>query len=175
MSARDSRLRPGVAAAAPRDRPVARAAVGRSPILLIFSISLAIAGVLAGAAWWMHVRATRPPPRPPLSGEARSYLPNIVASDARMSAAETGLGSTQTYLDARVRNQGAKTVRELDLQLEFVDMLNQVVLRHTAHPITASGPPLQPGESRPFRVIFDHMPSEWNQAPPSMTPVYAAF
>lgn len=150
-------------------------AAGRSPILLIFSISLAIAGLLAGVAWWMHLRATRPAVRPPLSDEARRYFALIEVSDARMSAAETGLGSTQTYLDARVTNRGGRAVRELDLQLEFVDLLNQVVLRRTAHAVKRSDSPLQPGESRPFRVIFDHMPAEWNQAPPSMTPSYASF
>ena len=46
-----------------------------------------------------------------------------------------------TYLDAQVTNKGTKTVRRLDVDLTFVDMLNQVVLRETAHPVT---PPHHP-------------------------------
>ena len=174
MTAPHSSLRAGAAAAAylPRE---AGAAHGRSPILLIFSISAVIAGSLAGIAWWMHLRATRPVTRPPLSQEARNYLPHLVVTGARMSAAETGLGSTQTYLDARIANRGARAVREVDLSLAFADLLNQVVMRRTAHPVKASDPPLKPGESRPFRVVFEEMPPEWNQAPPAMTPVYVAF
>jgi hypothetical protein len=172
---RARRSRPAESAKAIHPRDSTRAADGRSPILLIFSISLVIAASLAGVAWWMHVKATRPVVRPPLTNEARNYLPNLVLSDARMSAAETGIGSTQTYLDARVSNRGTRPVRELDVRLEFVDLLNQVVLQRTVHSITASEPPLEPGESRPIRVIFETMPAEWNQAPPAMTPVYVSF
>src|SRR5439155_1459537 len=63
----------------------------------------------------------------------------------------------------------------LDLQLEFVDMLNQVVLRETAHAITSRTPPLKPGEKRAFRVSFDHMPAYWSQAPPAITVKYLGF
>lgn len=142
---------------------------------MIFGICIVIAGVLAAGAWFMHVRLSRPVVRPPMSPEAQAYLGEITVSDAHMSAAETGLGSNVTYLDARVSNNGARAVREIDLQLDFVDMLNQVVLRKTAHPLTATGPPLRPGESRLFRVTFDYMPAEWNQGLPVMKPIYVSF
>ncbi len=56
-----------------------------------------------------------------------------------------------------------------------VDTLNQVVLRETAHTITSRTPPLKPGEKRAFRVSFDHMPADWNQAPPTITVKYLGF
>jgi hypothetical protein len=98
-----------------------------------------------------------------------------MVSDARMSAAENFLGHTVTYLDAQVTNQGAKAVRQLELELVFVDMLNQVVLRETARPVTLRGPALQPGQTRAFRVSFEHMPADWNQAPPTITPKLVQF
>jgi hypothetical protein len=50
-----------------------------------------------------------------------------------------------------------------------------VVLRETAHAITLRTPPLKPGETRSFRVSFDHMPADWNQAAPTITVKYLGF
>jgi hypothetical protein len=107
--------------------------------------------------------------------EQKAYFPQLEFSDVHMSAAQNFLGSSVTYLDARVTNKGTKTVRRLDLDLTFVDTLNQVVLRERAHPVTGRTPPLKPGESRAFRVTFEHIPVDWNQAPPTMAPVYVQF
>ena len=148
---------------------------GRSLLPLIFGISAAIAVLLAGGAWLMHARLMRPEVRPPLSAEARSYLAQVSVTDAHMSAAETPLGTTETYLDAQVVNRGSRTVRELDLQLAFEDTMKQVVLQQVSSPVTENTAPLKPGEVRSLHVTFDHMPAEWNQAPPIFTPVYVEF
>ena len=110
-----------------------------------------------------------------LNAEEKNYLSRIEFSDTRMSAADNFLGDTVTYLDARVTNHGDKPLRRLDVQLEFVDTLNQVVLREVAHPVNARTPPLAPGQTRAFRVTFEHMPMDWNQAPPTLTPVVVRF
>jgi hypothetical protein len=107
--------------------------------------------------------------------EQKAYFRQLEFTDVHMSAAENFLGATVTYLDARMTNKGTKTVRRLDLDLTFVDTLNQVVLRERAHPVTQRTAPLHPGEGRAFRVTFEHMPAEWNQAAPAMTPVYLQF
>jgi hypothetical protein len=92
-----------------------------------------------------------------------------------MSAAETPLGTAVTYLDARLANKGSRTVRELDLRLDFVDLTGQMVLRRIVYPVSRRTAPLKPGEVRDLHVTFDHMPAEWNQAPPAFTPVYVSF
>ncbi len=110
-----------------------------------------------------------------LTPEEKAYPSQIHFSDLRMSAADNFLGDTVTYLDARVSNEGDKPVRRLDVQLEFVDTLNQVVLRELARPINPRTPPLAPGQTRAFRVTFEHMPVDWNQAPPTLTPIVVRF
>ena len=110
-----------------------------------------------------------------LSEEQKAYLQQIAITEARMSAAENFLGHTVTYLDARVSNKGGKGVRQLELELVFVDTLNQVVLRETVRPITPHTPPLPPGQTRSFQVSFEHLPLEWNQAPPTITPLFVEF
>ena len=131
--------------------------------------------LVAGGAWLMHARLTRPLVRPRLSAEARGYLAQIAVTDARMSAAETPLGTTETYLDARVVNSGSRTVRQLDLQLDFQDTMSQVVLQQVSRPVTGETAPLGPGQVRSLHITFDHMPAEWNQAPPVFTPLYVEF
>ena len=107
--------------------------------------------------------------------EQKAYFRQLEFTDLHMSAAQNFLGDSVTYLDARVRNAGTKTVRRLDLDLTFVDTLNQVILRERVYPVSARTPPLKAGESRAFRVTFEHIPVDWNQAAPTMTPVYVQF
>ena len=152
---------------------------GVSFLIIMLFMGVLLAGVVAAV---LLVQ------RPPLSGtasaiaagqvpslEQKAYFGSLEFSDLHMSAAENFLGNTVTYLDGRVGNQGTKTLRRLDVELDFVDTLNQVVLRETAHPLTNRAAPLRPGEARPFRVTFEHMPVDWNQAPPTITPVCAEF
>ncbi|MBI1983283.1 MAG: hypothetical protein HYS61_03700, partial [Acidobacteria bacterium] len=100
---------------------------------------------------------------------------HIEVIGVRMSAAENFLGHTVTYLDAVVVNKGSRLVREIDLELVFVDTLYQVVLRETARPVSVRTPPLKPGESRAFQVSFERMPLDWNQGPPRITPTSVDF
>jgi hypothetical protein len=149
---------------------------GVSTLIIILSVALVLAGLIVGYVLLRPPASTGPAStRRVPSAEQKAYFTSLEFAELHMSAAENFLGTTVTYLDARVSNKGAKTVRHLDVELNFVDVLNQVVLRETAHPVTRRAPPLQPGETRPFRVTFEHMPMDWNQAPPSITPVYLEF
>lgn len=141
----------------------------------ILSATVALAVMVAALVLLLHLRSRPSETAEALSAEQKAYLQQIVVSDARMSAAENFLGHTVTYLDAQVTNKGAKAVRQLELELVFVDMLNQVVLRETARPVTLRGPALKPGQTRAFQVSFEHMPADWNQAPPTITPKLVQF
>ena len=110
-----------------------------------------------------------------LSEEQKSYLRHVVIANARMSAAENFLGHTVTYLDAELTNEGNRAVRQVELELVFVDTLNQVVLRETARPVTLRTAPLKPGEMRAFQITFDHLPLEWNHGTPAITPIHVGL
>lgn len=152
---------------------------GISTFVLILLVAVVMAVLLGAIILYWHAASRAGVPsgalRRNLSEEQKAYFPLLEFSDARMSAAQNFLGDTVAYLDARVTNKGTKVVRQLDLRLEFVDTLNQVVLRETARPVTARTAPLKPGESRPFRVTFEHMPADWNLAPPTITPTFVQF
>jgi hypothetical protein len=150
---------------------------GISTLNIILLVSVVLAALVAVLVIRQHHTASRPAAHggPVLNGEQQAYLSSLAFDDLRMSAAANFLGDTVTFLNATVTNKGARSVRRLDVELNFVDILNQVVLRETAHPLANRATPLQPGETQPFRVAFEHMPVDWNQAPPTVKAVYVEF
>ncbi len=144
-------------------------AEARSTWVYIAGAAAALAVVFAIYIVVQRTGRQTPPQSTALAEEERAYLREIVVTDAHMSAAENLAGGTVTYLDALVTNQGAKLVRQLEIQLEFHDALNQVVLREKARPVTLRTSPLKPGETRTFRASFEHLPADWNHAPPVIT------
>ena len=110
-----------------------------------------------------------------LNRNAAGRPPGIIIGKELAKPLGAFLGDTITYLDGSVTNNGSRPVRSLEVELNFVDTLNQVVLRETAHPLADRATPLQPGEAHAFRVTFDHMPVDWNQAPPRAKAVYVEF
>ena len=125
---------------------------GISTLIIILIVSVVLAGLVAVLVLQQHHAVSRPASagaaRPALSAEQKAYLASLVFADLHMSAAANFLGDTVTYLDGSVTNKGAKPVRRLDVELNFVDTLNQVVLRETAHPLADRATPLQPGETQ---------------------------
>jgi hypothetical protein len=146
-----------------------------TPILIVIAVVLLAAIIGALVLLRRDVSRSDAITPPPMGADEKAYLSQIGTADPHMSAAENFLGGTVTYLKARVTNNGTRPVRRLTLKLEFHDTLEQVVLRETAHPITPRTPPLRPGETRAFQVAFEHMPMEWNQGPPVITPDYVGF
>jgi hypothetical protein len=155
--------------------PEPGAVEGKPVSLYILIAAGALAVIMAGTILLTRRGSTGEPRDPALSEEQEAYLNQIEVTDARMSAAENFLGNTVTYLDAVVANKGSREVKLVELELVFVDTFYQVVLRETARAVTRRTPPLKPGETRAFQVTFEHMPIEWNQAPPRITPVSVEF
>lgn len=147
----------------------------RSSSVYILSAAAALAVVVTVALLLNRGGSPTSPARPTLNEGQKAFLAQVVITDASMSAAENFLGHTVTYLDAKVTNKGTKTIRQLDLEMTFVDTLGQVVLRETARPVASQMLPLKPGETRAFQVSFEHMPMDWNQAPPAIKPTSVQF
>ena len=150
---------------------------GITSLQIILIVAAVLAVLVVVWALRRHDAVSRPAPAAAgaLSPEQKAYASTLAFADLKMSAAANFLGNTVTYLDGTVTNNGTQTVRRLDVELNFVDMLNQVVLRETAHPLSGRSAPLAPGQSQGFRVAFEHMPMDWNQAPPSVKVLHVEF
>jgi len=136
---------------------------------------VALVAVLFGVLWLLA--------RDSHGGESAGpdpYAASLQLSDSHMSVAQNFVGATVIYLDGTAANRGDKTVTRATVRAEFKDSMGQVVLR--AEPplmMTAERPgysdtvdlsqsPLRAGQSRPFRLTFEGVPSAWNQQPPEL-------
>ncbi len=141
--------------------------------LAVSVVALAIAvGIYV---WIAHRRAHPKPDHPAMSAAERAYLPGIQVLSPKMSEANNFLGSTLDYLDFQLRNNGPKTLRQVGLTLTFMDPFGQVVLRQVVYPVTLETPELKPEAAEPLHLTFEHLPTEWNQGPPVITPTYVSF
>ena len=110
-----------------------------------------------------------------ITPEQKSYLANISFAGAKMSAASNFLGQRVIYLDAEVSNRGTRALTQVEISMEFADVLGQVILRERAGIFPPASLPLKAGETRPFQLFFDRIPSDWNQTPPRITVVGVQF
>lgn len=110
-----------------------------------------------------------------LTPEQKSYLSNLSFAGAKVSAATNFLEQRVIYLDAEVTNKGTRAVSQVEISMEFTDVLGQVILRERAGVLPPASLPLKAGETRAFQLFFDRMPSDWNQAPPRITPSSVQF
>lgn len=108
------------------------------------------------------------------------YAAQLVLSDIKMSESSSMAGTKVTYLDGRIANHGEKTVSGITVQVAFRDFTNQLAQKETT-PLnlirthepyvdtqSVSANPIKPGETREFRLIFDHLADSWNQQYPEV-------
>jgi hypothetical protein len=108
------------------------------------------------------------------------YAAKIQLSDLKMSAAENFVGASVTYVDGNVTNTGDKTVTRAIVHVVFKNSLDEVAQKEDVplRILQTSGPypeavdlsvsPLAPSQSKPFRLTFEHVSAEWNQAYPDL-------
>ena len=140
------------------------------PILLGLTLVVVVVGIAAFLLRTDSKIANAPP----------AYAANLKFSDMKMSAAENFVGSTVTYLDGTVTNSGDQTVSHAVVRVSFKDSLGQIVQAEEValRILQTSGPypeavdlraaPLAPAQSKPFRLIFEHVTADWNHEYPEL-------
>src|ERR1700739_2929686 len=109
-----------------------------------------------------------------------AYAANIKFSDLKMSAAENFVGDTVSYIDGTVTNSGPQTVTHVVVEVTFKDSMGQLAQRETVplRVLQTNGPypdavdlsvsPLGPGQSKPFRLTFEGISTQWNHEYPGL-------
>jgi len=106
------------------------------------------------------------------------YASQLTLSDIALSQSSNIAGSQITYVDGTITNHGNRTVDAVGVETIFhggtypqAQQTNLSLIR-TRDPYIdiepVSADPLKPGDSRPFRLIFDHVTPEWDQQPPAI-------
>jgi hypothetical protein len=133
-----------------------------NPTAIVIVALLVIGG---GAFWYLEKTADQREPGPVLTAEAKAYVKNLKLSEVEMKAKENTLKQAVVEITGRIANAGDRPVRLVELTCVFYDPYGQLVLRERV-PIVKS--PLEPGETRNFRLPFDTIPESWNQGMPQL-------
>jgi hypothetical protein len=140
------------------------------------AIGIAIAVVVAIVLILIFISRTEQ--KPPAN--RHPYSANIKLSDPKMSAAENFVGATVSYLDGTVTNAGNQTVTHAVVEVAFKDSMGQLAQREIVplRVLQTSGPypdavdlsvsPLAAGQSKPFRLTFEGISTQWNHEYPEL-------
>lgn len=140
-----------------------------------FSFALLVAAaavviVLGGFYLWpgrqSPSRAGAQPVHPPFGPEERAYAATIAIENLALSRAENFLNQEVTILAGELVNTGGRSLREVELTVQFDDDMNQIALRESRLALTSASASLAPGERRAFDVSFEHIPPSWNMQLP---------
>jgi len=143
-----------------------------TPLIVGFALVLAVVAIVAILGRGKKEVATTADP----------YAPMLVVQQATLSQADNFVGSTITYIDLTVRNNGDRTVVGGTVQALFRDTLGEVVQTEILplralihHPLGGADEaadlamaPLGPGQTRVLRLTVEHISSQWNQAQPEL-------
>jgi hypothetical protein len=166
----------------PSARPPEREPRSPLPWIIALIVVVAIIGVLVAIS---HGHAPANPGGAELAS-ADPYAASLPISNLQMSQAGNMAGSQTTYLDGQITNQGQKTVTAITIQVAFHGFSNPISSKQTLpltlirtrqpyvdiEPVNAA--PIQPGQSREFRLIFDNIPQDWNQNYPELRIIQVA-
>jgi hypothetical protein len=109
-----------------------------------------------------------------------AYAASLKFSDFKMSAAENFVGATVNYVDGTVANSGGETVTHVVVEVTFKDNMGQLAQREEIplQVLKTDGPypeavdfsvsPLAPGQSKPFRLTFEGISTQWNRQYPEI-------
>jgi hypothetical protein len=137
-------------------------------------IAVGVVGLIVGLLFLVSRSEQKAPADP------HPYVANVKLSDLKMSAAENFVGATVSYVDGTVTNSGNQTVTHVVVEVTFKDSIGQLAQRETVplHVLQTSGPypdavdvsasPLAPGQSKPFRLTFEGISSQWNHEYPQL-------
>ncbi len=133
-------------------------------------IAVVVGAGLAGL-WYLDRASKRPPPPPPaLTGDARDYVRRgyLPITEVDMQAHESYLKQRIVEITGKIANTGNRVIRVVELNCVFRDAYGQVVLRQRVPIVSTRMGGLAPKELKPFRLAFDSIPEDWNQAMPDL-------
>jgi hypothetical protein len=96
----------------------------------------------------------------------QAYAREIHVDNIAMSRAENFLNQEITSLSGDLINGGERSLRGVEVTIDFSDQLDQIALREPRSVLTPGSMPLAAGQRRSFEVSFEHIPASWNMQQP---------
>jgi hypothetical protein len=143
----------------------------RSQFPYAFTAGLIIVAILV-AVIVLVVKHTRTAPvaevKLPYGAAEQAYSDRIHFDDIKLAHATNFLNQDFTYVAGTVANMGDKDIKAIQVQIEFRNTLDQVVLRENESLIPPDAEPIPAGQRREFQVTLEHLSEEWNHQYPSI-------
>ena len=143
----------------------------RSQFPYAFAAGLIIVAILVTAIV-IVVKHTRTTPvaevKLPYGATEQAYSDRIHFEDIKLAHAKNFLNQDFTYVAGTIANMGDKDIKAIQVQIEFRNTLDQVVLRETESLIPPDADPIPAGQRRDFQVTLEHLSEEWNHQYPSI-------
>jgi len=129
-------------------------------------VVLLICGIVAALIHFSKPRGPAPNEKIPFGAAEQAYAQHIHFANVQMARAKNMLDQEFTYIAGTMSNDGTRAIDGLDVEIEFHDPFNQVILRESERLVGASTGPVGPGLTRDFQITLEHIPPEWNQQYP---------
>lgn len=129
---------------------------------------LVVAAAAGGLVWYLEKSPPPAPEEPVLTPEAKAYTKNLQLSGVQIKATENALGQTLVEILGEITNAGARPLALVELNCVFYDINGQAIYRERVPIVRTRDGVMQPGETRKFRLPFDTVPEQWNQAMPQL-------
>jgi hypothetical protein len=154
---------------------------------MAMGIAVALLVAIVGAAFLLSSRSPAPAPAATDVSPLHPYAAQLRFTDLQMSTAQNFVGATVTYLEGKVANTGDKAVSGAMVEAIFRNSLGEMVQKesqplmyiHARKPYTDTSDlhanPLKPGETREFRLTFDHISADWNHGFPELRVTAVSF
>jgi hypothetical protein len=131
-------------------------------------VVLVLGGILA-----LVVRKTQPTgiaaaKKLPFGPEEQAYAPRIQFTGIQMAHSTNFLNQEFTFVAGTIVNGGDKAIVALQINIEFHDQFNQIILRDSEMLLQPPAAPIPAGQMRDFQVILERIPSDWNRQYPSI-------
>jgi hypothetical protein len=149
--------------------------------------AVALLTAALGAAFLLSSRAPQPVTTATEGTPLHPYAAQVRFTDLQMSTAQNFVGATVTYLEGKVSNAGDKAMSGATVESVFRNSLGEMVQKeaqplmyiHARKPYTdvtdLHANPLKPGETREFRLTFDHVSADWNRGFPELRVTAVTF
>ena len=150
------------------------------PPWLAIGVAVALLAAVVGAAFFVPRQSPAPAPVASEVTPLHPYAAQLSLTELKMSTAQNFVGATVTYLEGKVANRGEKAVNGAAVESIFRNSLGELVQKeaqpllyiHARKPYTDVSDlrvnPLKPGETREFRLTFDHISADWNRELPEL-------
>jgi hypothetical protein len=107
----------------------------------------------------------------PFTAAEQAYAPRIQYTGIQMAHSTNFLNQEFTFVAGTIVNSGDKAIVGLQVNIEFRDQFNQIVLRDTETILQPPAAPIPGGQMRDFQVILERIPSDWNRQYPAIRTV----